>query len=137
MFGQKLIIDLDYDQYMTEFECRMLCQNIGQLYYQNRVNLEYPDCLPYDIHFTNCFNAARILNISNGGGMLHKHLKRIIDNDYYYQQNKQKLLAPNFHFESFLQLPDQFPKHRLIYLSPHASIPLWDYSHDDIYILGG
>lgn len=54
MFGQKLIVDLDYDHYMKLYESRLLGAQIGILYYENRVNRDYPDCLPFDIHFTNC-----------------------------------------------------------------------------------
>lgn len=54
LFGQKLIIDLDYDHYMKLYESRLLGTQIGILYYENRVNRDYPDCLPFDVHFTNC-----------------------------------------------------------------------------------
>lgn len=119
MFGQKLIIDLDYDKYMKMYECRLLAGQIGILYYENRLNRDYPEELPFDVHFTNCANGQSTME------SLKKHIKQI------------DKLSPYFHQQSYTKLPSLFPKNKLVYLSPHASKPLPSYSHDDIYILGG
>lgn len=119
MFGQKLIIDLDYDQYMKLYECRLLAGQIGFLYYENRSNRDYPDALPFDVHFTNVRNGQQTMEA------IEKHIKRT------------EQLGGYFHHESYLNYPKLFPKERLVYLSPHASVALRNYDHDDIYILGG
>ncbi|KAH9404717.1 tRNA methyltransferase 10 C [Tyrophagus putrescentiae] len=119
LFGQKLIIDLDYDHYMKLYESRLLGTQIGILYYENRVNRDYPDCLPFDVHFTNCSKATQSL------ASITKHIKRADQ------------LGGYFHSGSYLDYPHLFPRHRLVYLSPHARESITSYSHDDIYILGG
>lgn len=118
MFGQKLIVDLDYDEFMKQYEIRLLATQIGMLYYENRVNHNFPECLPFDVHFTNCGKAQKTLQA------LNKHIKRMDQ------------LRDYFHEESYLNLPQLFPKQRLVYLSPHSRESLRNYSHDDIYILG-
>lgn len=118
LFGQKLIIDLDYDQYMKPSEIGLLAQQIAFLFYENRLNRNF-NILPFDIHFTNCNRAERSMSA------LNSHIRRM-DNLIHY-----------FHNESYLKLPDLFPREHLVYLSPHASKSLKKYDHDDIYILGG
>ncbi|XP_027197288.1 mitochondrial ribonuclease P protein 1 homolog [Dermatophagoides pteronyssinus] len=120
LFGQKLIVDLDYDQYMKPSEIGLLAKQISIMYYENRVNRDYPESLPYDVHFTNCRVGENTVN------ELSRHLKRMDDLKQYY-----------FHPESYLSRPDLFPKNKLIYLSPHAKLSLKQYDHDDIFILGG
>ncbi|KAF7494132.1 Mitochondrial ribonuclease P protein 1 -like protein [Sarcoptes scabiei] len=119
MFGQKLIIDLSYDEHMKQSEINLLAQQIGFLYYENRINRDYPEQLPFDIHFTNCAKAKDSMIA------IAKHIKRM------------NQLESWFHPQSYLERPDLFPKHRLVYLSPHSKHPLLNYSDDHIYILGG
>ncbi|KAI2810071.1 tRNA methyltransferase 10 C [Blomia tropicalis] len=119
MFGQKLIIDLDYDEYMKLYEARLLAQQIGILYYENRANKEMNKVLPFDIHFTNCTKATNTLPA------LSKHIKRFDE------------LSSYFHHKSFIDYPELFPRKHLVYLSPHATKSLKTYSHEDIYIIGG
>ena len=104
---------------MKLYESRLLASQIGILYYENRVNRDYPECLPFDVHFTNCANGSQTVEA------LSKQIKRIDS------------LAGSFHQGSYLDLPELFPKNRLVYLSPHARDAIRSYSHDDIYILGG
>lgn len=119
MFGQKLIIDLDYDQYMKMYEANLLASQIGVFYYENRNNETFPNELPFDIHFTNCDKSTITLEA------LRKHIKRMDELKFY------------FHHGSYLDNSELFPRENLVYLSPHASQSLRQYSHDDIYILGG
>ena len=104
---------------MKLYECRLLAGQIGILYYENRVNRDYPEVLPFDVHFTNCGKAKQTMEA------LEKHIKRMDQ------------LTGYFHEGSYLDLPDLFPKKRLVYLSPHARDAIGEYSHDDIYIIGG
>lgn len=50
MFGQKLIIDLDYDDYMSLNECRIQVNHIVRLLGENLRTTNDP----FDIYFTNC-----------------------------------------------------------------------------------
>lgn len=120
LFGQKLIVDLDYDQYMKPSEIGLLAKQISIMFYENRINRDYPESLSYDVHFTNCRAGDHTVF------ELSRHIKRMDDLKQHY-----------FHLESYLSRPDLFPKNKLVYLSPHAKLSLKRYDHDDIYILGG
>lgn len=50
MFGQKLIIDLDYDDHMSLSECRIQVNHIMRLLVENLRSTNDP----FDIYFTNC-----------------------------------------------------------------------------------
>lgn len=119
MFGQKIIVDLDYDNYMKVYETRLLAQQIGFLFYENKLNQFFPENIPFDIHFTNCASSHMTMEV------LPKFLKQMDKMD------------SNFHANSYLEYPHLFPKKQLVYLSPHAQNPLRKYSHDHIYIIGG
>ena len=49
LFGTKLVIDLDFDQYMKLQDCRRLAQQIKALYAWNLKATQ-----PFDLHFSNC-----------------------------------------------------------------------------------
>lgn len=118
LFGQKLLIDLDYDQYMKIYESKLLAVQIALLYYTNRTNREFPEALPFDIHFVNCHKSTTTF------AALGKQIMRF------------DRMSPYLHHRSYMEMPELFPKERLVYMSPHASEPLRHYNHDDIFILG-
>ncbi len=114
LFGQKLVIDLDYDQYMKFSECRQLAKQLALLYSYNK----YKTREPFDLHFTNCnFQTPTMEAIPN----------------YLINYNSPNFLS-TFHTKSYLDL---FPKERLVYLTPNANESLKNYDFDDIYIIGG
>ncbi len=114
LFGQKLVIDLDYDQYMRLSECRQLAKQLQLLYNYNR----YQTREPFDLHFTNCnFQMPTMKEIPRF--LMHYNLPKFMS---------------KFYTESYLDL---FPKERLVYLTPHANESLKNYNFDDIYIIGG
>jgi ribonuclease P protein 1 len=114
LFGQKLVIDLDYDRYMRLSECRQLAKQLQLLYNYNR----YQTREPFDLHFTNC----------NFQMPTMKEIPRFLTH-----YNLPKFMS-KFYTESYLNL---FPKERLVYLTPHAKESLKNYDFDDIYIIGG
>ena len=115
LFGQKLIIDLDYDDHMSLNECRIQVRHIVMAMVNNMC---YND--PYDIYFTNCDPSKTTMT------SLEK----------YYDTTPFAQLDLNEHFlqKSYL---DVFDKDRLVYLSPNAGESMKTYNHDDIYIVGG
>lgn len=109
LFGQKVVIDFSYDQYMT-IKQHLIMNNqvkgvIGLLRNQND---------PFSLHFcnfnTNNFSAQYLI-------------KELGSPDRY---------AINFTSKSYL---DMFPKDKLCYLTPHTKERL-EYNPDDIYIIG-
>jgi ribonuclease P protein 1 len=119
-FGQKMIIDLAYDEYMTYSEICLLCANLNVLINDNRYLSMRNGAIPFDVHFTNCGSAPLTMKT------LGKYVKQL-----------DQLQPSLFHEGNYLERPDLFPRNRLLYLSPHASEPLLHYSPDDIIILGG
>ncbi|XP_054167785.1 mitochondrial ribonuclease P protein 1 homolog [Oppia nitens] len=114
MFGQKLVIDMDFDQYMKLAECRQLVKQIQLLYNYNR----YQTVQPFDLYFTNCKPEMPSM----------KTIPQILPN-----YNTPSFMA-QFHQQSYIDL---FPKDRLVYLTPHSNTALKTYNADDIYIIGG
>lgn len=115
LFGQKLIIDLDYDELMTLSECRIQVRHIVMMMVNN---LSYSE--PYDIYFTNCDHTKPTM----------KSLEK------YYETTPFSQLAFDDHFLSKSYL-DAFNKDQLVYLTPNATEKMQEYNHDDIYIVGG
>ncbi|OTF73269.1 hypothetical protein BLA29_001417 [Euroglyphus maynei] len=115
MFGQKLVIDLDYDDHMSLNECRIQVNHIVRLVGENLRTTDDP----FDIYFTNC----------NYEKPTMKHLSRYFDTMPFQLMS----LEQQFLRKSYLNV---FDRKRLVYLTPNASETLTDYNHDDIYIIG-
>lgn len=112
LFGQKFIIDMDYDCFMRKQDCTNCGEQLLELYSTNRKNRQ-----PYDLHFCN-------VDLSN---TTMSALMRYMPNMY----------APdNFITLSELSYLDLFPKEKLVYITPFAKEPLKKYDHNAIYILG-
>ncbi|XP_054167330.1 mitochondrial ribonuclease P protein 1 homolog [Oppia nitens] len=114
LFGQKLVIDLGFDDYMRPQDCRLLVNQIQKLYHFNK----YRSVVPFDIHFTDCHPMDQIMQI----------IPKILVN------YKKPHFLSSFHEKSYLKV---FPKEKLVYLSPHSKETLTEYNCDDIYIIGG
>lgn len=110
-YGQPLVFDMDYEQYMRPQDCQNL---VNQLLYSYSRNRESRD--PFQIIFTSLDPKGKIIS------MLHK----------------AKLTGENFlgimTDQSYLDL---FPRKQLVYLSPHASKVLEVVNDDDVFIVGG
>lgn len=115
LFGQKLIIDLDFDDLMSLSECRIQVRHIVMTLVNN---INYNE--PYNIYFTNCDHTKPTM----------KSLEK------YYNTTPFSQLALDDHFTS-KNYTEVFNKEQLVYLSPNATETMQEYSHDDIYIIGG
>lgn len=115
LFGQKLIIDLDYDDHMSLSECRIQVRHIVMLLIDN---LGFAD--PYELFFTNCDYSKPTM----------KSLQKYFNTTPFSNMERSEHFTP----KSYL---DIFDRDRLVYLSPNAPRPMKKYSHDDIYIIGG
>ncbi|GIY72960.1 tRNA methyltransferase 10 homolog C [Caerostris extrusa] len=110
LFGEKIVLDLGYDSYMTEKEKSACINQLKHIYSANRENRD-----PYDLHFCNA------------------------EPSYYCVQNLQKhihKLSESFITLTEKSYLDYFPKEKLVYLSPHATETLKEYDHNAIYIIG-
>ncbi|CAG2108123.1 unnamed protein product, partial [Medioppia subpectinata] len=115
LFGQKVVIDLDFDKYMSRVESRQLLKQLQFLYNYNKYESGGE---PFDLHFVNC----------TADGILMKDITLYIPNalsDSYI----------TFHYNK--SYTDVFPREQLVYLSPHSDTTLDVVSDDDIYIIGG
>lgn len=115
LFGQKLIIDLDFDDLMSLSECRIQVRHIVMTLVNN---INYNE--PYNIYFTNCDHTKPTM----------KSLQKYHDTTPFSQLS----LGDHFTSKSYT---DAFKKDQLVYLSPNATETMKEYSHDDIYIIGG
>ncbi|XP_076468669.1 mitochondrial ribonuclease P protein 1 homolog [Babylonia areolata] len=110
-FGQPLVFDMDYEQYMRSQDCQNLVFQLLLSYSRNREARE-----PFHFFLTSLDPRGRVLRMLQ----------------------RQKLVGSNFlgtmTDQSYLDL---FPRKNLVYLSPHASDNLKDVSADDVYIIGG
>ncbi|KFM77478.1 Mitochondrial ribonuclease P protein 1-like protein, partial [Stegodyphus mimosarum] len=111
LFGQKIVIDLDYDDYMRQKERRDCAAQLRLLYSINRENH-----FPYDLYFCNAKPSYHCVQY------LRQEMPNI--DDSFINLTEQSYV-------------DIFPKEKLIYLSPHATESLKTYDHSAIYIIGG
>lgn len=115
LFGQKLIIDLDYDDYMSLSEARIQIRHIVNMMVEN---IRYNE--PFDIYFTNCDRTKPTM----------------IGLEKYMTSTPFAQLSKDEHFLSQSYM-ERFDPKQLIYLSPNATESLKEYDHDAIYIIGG
>ncbi|XP_075237096.1 tRNA methyltransferase roswell [Lycorma delicatula] len=112
-FGQDLIVDCGYDEYMSKKEMNYCAKQLMLVFAGNRNNNE-----PFNVHFCN----------ANPDSYLIKQLKKFIPTLYEWD------FPINVTEKSYLDL---FPKEKLVYLTPHCRENLTTFNHDDIYIVGG
>lgn len=112
LFGQKLVFDLDFDQYMTPRESNKAAVDLKAAYGWNRRNRH-----PFDLYFCNA-------NISNPTARLM--------NDCLFGVRKHPVLT-EFTEQSYLEL---FPREKLVYLSPDGDETLNVFDHDVVYVIG-
>lgn len=111
-FGQNLVIDCSYDEYMNEREMLNTAKQLMLSFAINRMHDE-----PFNIHHCNA-DYSRQTMIA-----LEKHLVRIHDPSFPF----------NITDKSYLDL---FPHERLVYLTPHCNNDLEEFNPDDVYIVG-
>ncbi|CAH0554546.1 unnamed protein product [Brassicogethes aeneus] len=111
-FGQKLVIDCGFDKNMSKRENINCAKQFQFLFAENRLHKD-----PYDIHYCNL----------GQNSVLREYFERQIPTLY------ESWFPINVHETSYL---DKFAKEQLVYLTPHCREEL-EYSHDDVYIIGG
>ncbi|CRL07029.1 CLUMA_CG019968, isoform A [Clunio marinus] len=112
MFGQKLIIDCSYDDYMSKREAENAGKQMMLLFANNRSHDD-----PYDLHFCNV-NMASVASRK-----LKRYIPTMLDPEF----------PMNVHSEP---ITEKFDKEKLVYLTPHCRTELTEFNHDDIYIIG-
>ncbi|XP_055533490.1 mitochondrial ribonuclease P protein 1 homolog [Wyeomyia smithii] len=111
-FGQNLIFDCSYDEYMNDKEMRNTAKQLMLCFAINRMHNE-----PFNIHHCNADFSRTTMKA------LEKHLVQIRE--------------PSFPFNvSERCYTELFPKERLVYLTPHCRTDLKEFSPDDVYIVG-
>lgn len=113
----KLIIDLSFEKYMSNLECKNLIEQLIRIFQMNKSSLHPSDL--FSIHLTdlgNCVSTKKFLDI--------------------LFPKCQRSLVPNvfLHEESFMQL---FSPTQLVYLSPHSDQVLEHFEEGKAYIIGG
>nr|XP_053627253.1 mitochondrial ribonuclease P protein 1 homolog [Cherax quadricarinatus] len=112
MFGQPLVLDMDFENHMTTKERQNCAFQIQMLIGGNRVHAD-----PYAIHLCNVDSSADTM----------QRLAKFIPT--MYQPEFPLIMTP----ESYL---DTFPRDKLVYLTPHCNENMENYDHDAIYIVG-
>ncbi|KFM65682.1 Mitochondrial ribonuclease P protein 1-like protein, partial [Stegodyphus mimosarum] len=113
LYGQKFIVDMDYDCFMRKQDCNNCGEQLLELYSVNRKNRN-----PYDLFFCNVDNQSQTMT----------SFRRYMPNLY----------APeNFITLTDLNYLDIFPKEKLVYITPFAKEPMKTYDHNAVYIVGG
>lgn len=110
-FGQPLVFDMDYEQYMRHQDCRNLVDQLLMTYSKNR------DCLdPFHFVFTSLDRSGKVFPMLRQANLTGQHFMGTMTDRSYL---------------------DLFPRERLVYLSPHANRTLKEVDANDIYIVGG
>ncbi|KAJ6638254.1 Mitochondrial ribonuclease P protein 1 like [Pseudolycoriella hygida] len=110
-FGEKIIYDCSYGQYMTQREAKSAAKQLMFAFSENRRHGN-----PFDMHLCNVnFNSDTFRT-------LERHIPTIRDDSF----------PLHLHEKSYLDL---FPKDKLVYLTPHCTNDL-EYDPESIYIVG-
>lgn len=111
-FGQKIVIDCDYDNYMTPPETSNCAKQLMITFSENRLHKD-----PFDIHLCNAHKVNPTI----------KQLMKFIPNVY------EDYFPLNIHSQSYL---DIFPKQDIVYLTPHCRTELDKFDKEAVYVVG-
>ncbi|PRD26461.1 UNVERIFIED_CONTAM: trmt10c [Trichonephila clavipes] len=109
LFGEKIVLDLGYESYMTEKEKKACVSQLKLIYSVNRKSRD-----PYDLYFCNAMLSSNYI----------QYLKKCMPK---FSDSLISLTDKSY--------MDLFPKEKLVYLSPHAKETLKEYDHNAIYII--
>ncbi|KAF4532359.1 hypothetical protein B566_EDAN003663 [Ephemera danica] len=112
-FGQKLVIDCGYDEYMIPQETSNCAKQLMLSFSENRMHTD-----PFDIYLCN----------ANKDSPTIKQLNKFIPNMY------EDYFPLNISEKSYL---DVFPRKDLVYLTPHCRTELQEFDHNAVYVIGG
>ncbi|GFR21131.1 mitochondrial ribonuclease P protein 1 homolog [Trichonephila clavata] len=110
LLGEKIVLDLGYESYMTEKEKKACVSQLKLIYSVNRKSKD-----PYDLYFCNAMLSSDYI----------QYLKKCL------QKFSDTLISLTD--KSYVDL---FPKEKLVYLSPHAKETMKEYDHNAVYIIG-
>lgn len=112
MFGEDLLIDCGFEDYMNNREIHAAAQQISYFYSNNRVS-------------NNPFNII-LCNLKKDGKMMEalSRLLRDFEKDIYFITATEKDYC------------DIYPAEKLVYLTPHCNVDLEKYDADSVYIMG-
>ncbi|XP_013775971.1 mitochondrial ribonuclease P protein 1 homolog [Limulus polyphemus] len=113
IYGQKIVVDLDYSSHMTKRECMNTADQLQELYAVNKCDED-----PFDLYFCNAHPENQIVQF------LTKTIPNLREYNCFITTTPQSYL-------------DIFPKEKLVYLTPHTRNPLKEYDHEAVYIIGG
>jgi len=108
-FGQPLVFDFGVDYQMNNFEASCFIAQMKEMYGSNRAHWE-----PFNLYLCN-YNPRIVV---------------------------QRKLVESSHTEKWLWnvtrrcFTDVFPKEKIVYLSSRSRVPLTEFSHDSIYVIG-
>ncbi|XP_077299685.1 tRNA methyltransferase roswell [Arctopsyche grandis] len=111
LYGQKIVLDCSYNEYMTKREEHSAAKQLTHLFSDNRIETD-----PFDIYFC---------NVNKKSEMMKQFFS-------FIPTAEMPDFPMRLHSESYLDL---FPKEKLVYLTPHCRNDLV-YDPDDIYIIG-
>ncbi|GBN95116.1 Mitochondrial ribonuclease P protein 1 [Araneus ventricosus] len=113
LYGQKFVVDMDFDCFMRKQDCNNCGEQLLELYSANRKN-----AYPFDLTFCNADLNSPTMSA--------------------FRKYMPNLYAPdNFITVTDLSYLDIYPKEKLVYITPYAKEPLKVYDHNAIYIIGG
>ncbi|CAL1293338.1 unnamed protein product [Larinioides sclopetarius] len=113
LYGQKVVVDLDFDCFMRKQDCNNCGEQLLELYSANRKNVH-----PFDLTFCNADINSQTMSA--------------------FRKYMPNLYAPdNFITVTDMSYLDIYPKEKLVYITPYAKEPLKVYDHNAIYIIGG
>lgn len=110
-FGQPLIFDMDYEQYMRHQDCQNLVSQLLMTYGKNR---DSPD--PFHFIFASLSPKGKVFSMLQKAKMTGQHFMGTMTDRSYL---------------------DLFPREQLVYLSPHCRETLKEVNANDVYIIGG
>lgn len=112
IFGQKLVFDFSYEEFMQKREIVNSSKQISDAYSYNYHTRE-----PYDLYFCNLKQGSITAQ------MLNNAMPNLYEKNSFVTCEERSYL-------------DIFPKEKLVYLTPHTQNVLDEYDRDDIYIIG-
>ncbi|XP_058802048.1 mitochondrial ribonuclease P protein 1 homolog [Phymastichus coffea] len=112
MFGNKLVFDCSYDNYMSILEAKSCAKQLNESYAANRIH-HYP----FEIFLTNVNRNSKTIDT------LHRYIPILYEPDFPFTITEK----------SYLEL---FDRSKLCYLSSNAPSVLEEYDPETIYIIG-
>lgn len=112
LFGQKFVVDMDYDCFMRRQDCNNCGEQLLEMYGVNRRNRH-----PFDLMFCNVDHSSSTMSA--------------------FGRYMPNLYAPdNFITLTDLNYLDLYPKEKLVYITPFAKEPMKVYDPNAVYIIG-